>query len=275
MSSRIPKRAVVTGAASGLGRALSVELAARGCDLLLLDIQEEALAAVKLEVEGHGVKAEIFAGDVSKMEVLERAAAHGLETLGPVDFVANNAGVAVSGPFEDISIADWEWIVGINMWGVIYGCRAFVPQLRAAGGGSILNVASAAGLLNAPRMSPYNVTKAAVISLSETLSTEYAREGITVSALCPTFFETKILEDARGIFRDQEKKLARGMMKRSKIQAGDVAKIAVDQALAGKSTIVPMNDGRWLWRLKRATPEGFPRLARMAYERGRQKLDRG
>jgi NAD(P)-dependent dehydrogenase (short-subunit alcohol dehydrogenase family) len=275
MSSRIPRRAVVTGAASGLGKALSLELAARGCELLLLDVQEEPLAAVKKEIEGHGVRAETFVGDVANMEVLERAAAHGLDTLGPVDFVANNAGVAVSGPFEEISLQDWEWIVGINMWGVIYGCRAFVPQLRAAGGGAILNVASAAGLLNAPRMSPYNVTKAAVISLSETLSTEYAREGITVSALCPTFFETAILDDARGIFRDNEMKLARGMMKRSKIQAADVAKIAIDQALAGKSTIVPMNDGRWLWRLKRAIPEGFPRLARMAYERGRQKLDRG
>ena len=273
MSSRIPTRAVVTGAASGLGKALSLELAARGCDLLLLDLQEAPLAEVKAEVDGHGVRAEVFVGDVSKMEVLEQAAAHGLATLGPVNFLANNAGVAVSGPFEEISLEDWEWIVGINLWGVIYGCRAFVPQLRTSGGGAILNVASAAGLLNAPRMSPYNVTKAAVISLSETLSTEYAREKISVSALCPTFFETSILEDARGIFRPREKKLASSMMKRSKVQAPDVAKIAIDQALAGKSTIVPMNDGRWLWRLKRMTPEGFPRFARMAYERGRQKID--
>lgn len=273
MSSRIPTRAVVTGAASGLGKALSLELAARGCDLLLLDLQEAPLAEVKAEVEGHGVRAEVFVGDVSKMKVLEQAAAHGLATLGPVNFLANNAGVAVSGPFEEISLEDWEWIVGINLWGVIYGCRAFVPQLRTSGGGAILNVASAAGLLNAPRMSPYNVTKAAVISLSETLSTEYAREKISVSALCPTFFETSILEDARGIFRPREKKLASSMMKRSKVQAPDVAKIAIDQALAGKSTIVPMNDGRWLWRLKRMTPEGFPRFARMAYERGRQKID--
>lgn len=272
MAAKAPQRAVITGAASGLGCALSEELARRGTALLLLDVNEDGLAAQAAVLARHGVPIETRVCDVANLEEVEAAAAFGRERLGPVDFVANNAGVAVGGPFDQIDMEDWTWIFGVNLWGVVHGCRAFLPQLRERGGGAILNVASAAGLLNAPRMAPYNVTKAGVISLSETLATELAREDIRVSALCPTFFETSILESSRGV-KGKEQRLAAALMRRSKIQAADVARQAIDETLAGVGTIVPMPDGRWLWRLKRATPRMFPRLARAAYERGRRRLE--
>ncbi|MEM6959593.1 MAG: SDR family NAD(P)-dependent oxidoreductase [Myxococcota bacterium] len=250
------QHAVVTGAASGLGRALCLELAQRGAAVVVSDVNAEGAEETAEEVRRRGARAEVIDCDVADEASVNALHEEAEGRIGPIDLLCNNAGVAVAGPFEELSLEDWKWIVDINLWGVIYGCRAFLPGMRTRGHGYVLNVASAAGLLRSPNMAPYNVTKIGVVGLSETLHAEYAEYGVNVTALCPTFFQTAIMDSSRGV-EMAESKMARSRMKRSKVQAPDVARIALDDLVAGKVYSVPMTDGRVLWALKRAAPEHF------------------
>lgn len=247
---------VVTGGGSGLGRALALEAARLGGDVVISDIDLAGAEETAHMVEAAGQRAFVEQCDVTKLESVEALAESAAAHLGSVDLICNNAGVAVSGPFEDIPLEDWRWIVDVNLWGVIYGCRAFLPAMRKRRRGYVLNVASAAGLVRAPLMSPYNVTKIGVVGLSETLHAEYKEHGVNVTALCPTFFQTNIMESGRGP-ETRDTKLAKKLMERSKVQAPDVARIALEDLTRGKVYSVPMRDGRAMWRLKRAAPEAF------------------
>ncbi len=250
----IPNRpsSVVTGAGSGLGRALCVQLAKRGARLVVSDVNEEA-ARETVAMLG-GAEAHTFRCDVSKRDEVNALAAFAQEKLGDVDFVANNAGVAVSGNIGEIPDADWQWIVGINLWGVIYGCEAFVPAMKRRGTGHILNVASLAGIANASRMGPYNVTKAGVIALSETMHGELRRTGVGVSVLCPSFFPTNILKAAKGA-ESAESAFAEKLMRRSPHSAEDIARLALDGCARGDLHILPHSEGRWFWRMRRLLPQ--------------------
>jgi short-subunit dehydrogenase len=176
--------------------------------------------------------------------------------LGGADLLINNAGVAVSGRIGSIPLADWEWIVGINLWGVIYGCHHFVPRFQKQGSGHVLNVASAAGLFSSPNLGPYNVTKAGVVALSETLASELKRDNIGVTVLCPTFFVTGIAQNARAQGSRGRDKIEK-LMSRATVQAEGVAKAAISGVERGDLYVLPHRDGRWLWRLKRAVPSLF------------------
>jgi short-subunit dehydrogenase len=146
--------------------------------------------------------------------------------------------------------------------------------MKAAGRGHVINVASAAGLLAPGGMAPYNVTKAGVVAMSETLAGELAGTGVGVSVLCPTFFTTNIAEAGRGS-DDRMKRIARKMMAKSKVQAPDVARAALDAVERGDLYVVPMSDGRWAWRIKRVSPQGFHRMAPKLLERLIRTFDRG
>ncbi len=244
-------RAVVTGAGSGLGRAFCLELARRGARLVCADIDEAAAAKTAAEVGGTAVRC-----DVARVEEVEALAAAAERALGGVDLVINNAGVAVGGLVGEVPLDDWRWIMGVNLWGVIYGCHVFAPRLRKQGRGHILNVASAAGLLAPPGMAPYNVTKAAVVALSETLRAELRDAGVGVTVLCPTFFRTNIAQSSRAI-DGKQRALVEKLMSRSKIQADDVARLALDAARRNELYALPHADGRWMWRLKRWAPDSF------------------
>jgi NAD(P)-dependent dehydrogenase (short-subunit alcohol dehydrogenase family) len=257
MSFPKPLRAVVTGAGSGLGRALALELATRGASLIVSDINSSAAEQTAELVRQRGATVEAVQCDVTDRDAVFALVDETDKRLGGIDFIANNAGVAVGGSFDEISIEDWRWAVDINLWGVIYGCQAAVPKMKAQGQGYILNVASAAGLLAPPAMSAYNVTKAGVVSLSETLFAEYKSEGIRVAVLCPTFFRTNIVESGRGATTDKDDAQIIRWMERSKVQAPDVAKAAVDSVRDGKLYVQPMRDGRMAWRLKRTSPQRF------------------
>ncbi|MBW2404899.1 MAG: SDR family NAD(P)-dependent oxidoreductase, partial [Deltaproteobacteria bacterium] len=257
MSFPQPLRAVVTGAGSGLGRALALDLAKRSASLVVSDINVAAAEETAELVRQQGATAEAVQCDVTDREAVFDLIDETEKRLGGIDFIANNAGVAVGGPFEQISIEDWRWAVDINLWGVIYGCQAAIPKMKAQGRGYILNVASAAGLLAPPAMSAYNVTKAGVVSLSETLFAEYKPEGIRVAVLCPTFFRTNIVEAGRGASTDKEDAQIIRWMERSKVQAPEVAKGAIDAVRDGKLYVQPMRDGRVAWRLKRTSPQRF------------------
>lgn len=262
-------RVVVTGAGSGLGRAFAVEAARRGGRVLCSDVDEAAAQQTATQI---GPTAHARACDVARIEDVEALAAEAERLWGGADLVINNAGVAVGGAVGEIPIDDWRWIVGVNFWGVVHGCHVFAPRLRKQGRGHILNVASAAGLLAPPRMAPYNATKAAVVSLSETLHAELAGSGVGVTVLCPTFFPTNIAKRARGT--DQHlAAMVEKLMARSKLSADDVARFALDCAARDELYALPHADGRWFWRLKRALPGAYativPRVLRRATGRAR------
>jgi NAD(P)-dependent dehydrogenase (short-subunit alcohol dehydrogenase family) len=257
MSFPQPLRAVITGAGSGLGRALALDLAKRGASLIVSDIVLPSAEETAELVRQQGARAEAVRCDVTDRDAVFALVDETERRLGGIDLIANNAGVAIGGPFDEISIEDWRWAVDINLWGVIYGCQAAVPKMRAQGRGYIINVASAAGLLAPPSMSAYNVTKAGVVSLSETLFAEYKTQGIHVAVVCPTFFRTNIIGAIRGATTEKEDAQVIRWMERSKVQAPGVAKAAVDSVRDGKLYVQPMREGRMAWRLKRMAPQRF------------------
>jgi NAD(P)-dependent dehydrogenase (short-subunit alcohol dehydrogenase family) len=192
------KVVVVTGAASGIGREIALAFAGRGARLALADISEEGLRKVRDELEDLGNQVYAQEVDVSIAVDVGDFCDNVYREMGRVDILCNNAGVALGGELQDISLEDWEWIVGVNLWGVIHGCHYFYPRMIAqGGGGQIVNVASGLGLVPAPGSIPYVTTKHGVVGLSETLRAEAALHGIGVTAVCPGFILTGIYRDAR------------------------------------------------------------------------------
>jgi len=253
---KLPKntRAVITGAGSGLGRAIALEVAGRGGSILVADIHEGRVEETASLIRSLGSRAETIVADVTKLEDVEAMAEAMDRAFGGVDLVVNNAGVAVAGPVGEVPLEDWRWILEINLMGVVHGCHVFAPRLKAQKSGFILNVASNAGIASLPEMGPYNVSKAGVVALSETLYSELGQHGIGVSALCPTFFKTNLLETMRAPDASQHEKASR-FFERSKITAEEVAKIALDGLEAGDPIIIPQADGRVVHALKRLSPK--------------------
>ncbi len=187
--------AVVTGAGSGIGRSFALELAKRGGNVVCADINLEAAEETVKLVEQLGQKAFAVQCDVGQAEHVQALADQAEQLLEhPVTLIINNAGVGLGGKFDEMSLEDWKWCMHVNLWGVIHGCHAFVPKLKKLGYGAIINVASAASYTAAPEMSVYNVTKAGVLALSETLSAELHKFNIKVNVLCPTLVPTNIIK---------------------------------------------------------------------------------
>ena len=187
------KAVVVTGAASGIGREIALAFARRGARLAVADIDATRLQGTGEELEGMGAEVHVHVVDVADAEKVESFCEAVYSDMGRVDVLCNNAGIGMGGRFEDITLEDWEWIVGVNLWGVIYGCHYFYPRMIAQGGGGhIVNTASGAGLAPLPLMTAYCCTKYAVVGLSETLRAEAALHGIGVSAICPGIVDTPI-----------------------------------------------------------------------------------
>lgn len=254
--------AVVTGGGSGLGRALAHALVARGTRVVVADVVEERAREVAEELGPSALAVPVDVRDPHAMAGLLDTA---VSELGPVDLWVNNAGVAVAGLVGDVPLDDWRWVVDVNLWGVVHGCHAVVPHLKARGRGALLNVASAAGLVSTPGMAPYNLTKAAVVSLSETLYAELRPQGIGVTVLCPTFFQTRLLETSRSADA-KHARMADRLMQRSKFTSEQVAEAALADVAAGRLFSVPMTDGRLMWAVRRLAPQGFydlmPRVVR-------------
>lgn len=189
--------AVVTGAASGIGRATALRLAERGCALALGDIDETGLAATEKALAIHPVDVSLHHVDVASREAMEHFADEVQRRHGIVEILVNNAGVSASGRFETQPLEDLEWMVGVNYWGVVHGCRAFLPMLRRSDEGHIVNVSSMFGFLGLPTQSGYCATKAAVRALSESLWAELRQDRIGVTSVHPGAIRTGIVGSGR------------------------------------------------------------------------------
>ena len=194
------KVAVITGAASGIGRAIADRCAKEGVKIVLADIEQEALDRAAIELEDSGAPVLAVRTDVSDYDDVETLARKTLDQFGAVHLLFNNAGVVVGGALWEQSLSDWQWILGVNLWGVIHGVKAFVPiMLEQDIECHIVNTASGAGFRSAPGVGSYKVTKHGVLSMSETLYHELAETNskIKVSVLCPGATDTDIMAGAR------------------------------------------------------------------------------
>jgi NAD(P)-dependent dehydrogenase (short-subunit alcohol dehydrogenase family) len=249
-------RAVVTGGGSGLGKAICEELARRGARVLVTDYRLDTAEETAAGIRARGGEAEAMRVDVRLHEEVAAMEARAAELWGGTDVLVNNAGLAVVGELGQIPVSEWQYQVEVNLMGVIWGCHYFGPKMAAQGSGYILNVASSAGLLSAPMMGPYNVTKAGVVSLSETLFAELGPRGVQVSALCPTFLRTNIHKDARS-FGGNTGSATDKLVTKARWSAEEVAVVALDELLDGRLYIIPQTDGKVLWRVKRALGQTF------------------
>ena len=223
------KTAAITGAASGFGRAMALAFAKEGMHLALADVDEKGLAETARMTNA----ASFMRVDVSKAADVDAFAA----SLKEVHIVCNNAGVSPLGPLWENTVGDWQWALGVNLWGVIHGVRAFVPRLVAQGEGHVVNTASVAGLISPPGMGIYNVTKHAVVALSETLHQDLRAQNsaVGVSVLCPAYVPTGISDSERN--RPKElvgapvpeamKQNLRKAVSSGKLSADDIAKAVI------------------------------------------------
>jgi NAD(P)-dependent dehydrogenase (short-subunit alcohol dehydrogenase family) len=192
-------KAFVTGASRGIGRVIAVALAAAGADVAIAARSEEGLAETAREVTALGRKAFVFPLDVTQQEDVAAVVTEAIKMLGHLDIVFNNAGGSnFMVPFLDMRMSGWEKVLRLNLDSTVYVCQAVGPHLRERGSGSVINVASVAGLAAAPGLVPYGAAKAAVVSLTRTLAVEWAPLGIRVNALCPGWTATDLNKNLWG-----------------------------------------------------------------------------
>jgi NAD(P)-dependent dehydrogenase (short-subunit alcohol dehydrogenase family) len=255
--SRFPdKRIAITGAASGLGRALALQYAKMGWRVAIGDINDaqgaEALAEVK-KSRGDAFYQRVDVRDAASIEAWKDAI---VARWGGLDVVVNNAGVATHGSIDKSSLEDWDWVVDINLMGVVRGCKTFSTLFKQQGSGHVVNVASMAGLIHSPEMNSYNVTKAGVVALSETIKPELKPYGIGVTLVCPAFFRTNLGSGARSPDPGISKRINR-LLEMSKITAEDIALMTYEAVAARKFLVLPHKEYARVWYMKRLVPRYY------------------
>jgi NAD(P)-dependent dehydrogenase (short-subunit alcohol dehydrogenase family) len=255
-------RAVVTGAGSGIGAAFAIELANRRSRVVCSDIDEVAAKRTVTAITDRGGEAVAIGCDVTQLDDVVDLAAQSQSWFGAAPtLVINNAGVGSGGaPIGELPIEDWQWVLGINLWGPIHGCHVFAPILRADSSDTsrgIINVASAAAFGAAPSMAAYNVSKAGALSLSETLAAELSGSGIKVTALCPTFVKTNILESGR--ISSETNQFAHKIMRWTGVSAEKVAQTCLDAHDRGDLYCMPQLESKIGWSIKRLIPGTYTR----------------
>ncbi|SEH92212.1 Short-chain dehydrogenase [Mycolicibacterium rutilum] len=251
--------AVITGAGSGIGAAFAAELARRGGRVVCSDVDEGSAEVTAEVINTSGGQAISVRCDVTELDDVRRLADEAQTWFdGPPTLVINNAGVGAGGlPIGETEIDDWHWVLDVNLWGPVHGCHVFAPMMKRAGFGGVINVASAAAFGAAPGMAAYNVSKAGVLSLSETLAAELSGTGVHVTALCPTFVKTNIVEAGR--ISDRSTQLADRLMRWTGFSPERVARMCLDTHDRGGLYCMPQPDARIGWGIKRFTPTVYTR----------------
>jgi NAD(P)-dependent dehydrogenase (short-subunit alcohol dehydrogenase family) len=254
--------AVVTGAASGIGRGTALALAKRGCNLALADLNEEGLAETAALAEAHGVKATRHRLDVADKEAVAAFPADILIAHGRADLLFNNAGVAIGGTFEQVAEEDFDWLMEINFWGVVRMTRAFLPLLRSSGQARIVNVSSIFGIIAPPGQTAYCASKFAVRAFSESLRRELEAEGsrIGVTVVHPGGVATSIAKNARpprGINDpglEAQKERFEKFLRMPPERAGEIIVCGVERE---RPRVVVGNDARFMALVERIAPVGY------------------
>jgi NAD(P)-dependent dehydrogenase (short-subunit alcohol dehydrogenase family) len=260
--------AVVTGAASGIGRATAVALAANGCTLAIADIDELGLAETRRQLEGRSTRHSVHHVDVADKQRMQAFADEVADTHGRVNLVVNNAGVSVGATLEDHSLDDFEWIVGINFWGVVYGCKFFLPHLQRAGWGTFVNLSSMFGLTGVPGQSSYCATKFAVRGFSESLAIELANENIDVISVHPGGIRTNIARNSRTRQTASHARVIKWFDTKTMVPEKAAAKIV--KAIERRRNRVVITPEAWLTDVvKRIYPPVPTRLAGWALRRSK------
>lgn len=258
--------AVVTGAGSGIGRSFALELVHRGGAVICADVNLDAARETVLLIEQQaGGRAHAVYCDVGNAEAVRELSEQAEVLLGhPVTLLINNAGVGLGGKFDELSLDDWQWCMHVNLWGVIHGCHYFVPGFKKQGRGAIINVASAASYTAAPEMSAYNVTKAGVRALSETLYAELKSDNIPVNVLCPTLVPTNIIKNGR--IPGRYSGLAdHALMNFAMTTSDSVAKLTLDRLDQGQLYTTPQLDAKLFWLMKRVSPNLYADFLGFSY----------
>jgi NAD(P)-dependent dehydrogenase (short-subunit alcohol dehydrogenase family) len=261
MRTFVDKRVVITGGGSGLGRALSLRFARERWRIAIADINVERAEQALALVRSAGGDGFVQRCDVTLDQDFETLADRVKKEWGGLDVLINNAGIATAGTVVSTPPGDWEAIININLLGVVRGCRTFVPMLLTQRSGHVVNIASFAAIASAPGMASYNVVKAGVFSLSESLRAEVFDEGVDVTVACPAFFRTNLLESFRGP-DPSVKNIVGRLMDRASVTADDVANDIYEAAMNGRFLCISHPDARWQYRMKRAAPELFYREVR-------------
>lgn len=261
------KVAVVTGAASGIGEALARELAARGAHLALVDIDASRLRAFAAELAASERRVSIHIADVSDRGRMEALPAEVVSEHGRVDVLINNAGVTIGSMFADHSIDDAEWLLRINLMGVIYGCKFFLPELLRAKSAHIVNLSSMFGIFAMPGQALYSASKAAVRGFSEALWTELDATSVRVTCVHPGGIRTNVIRSARGM-SDEDRAGAVAMVERFGMPAERAAAKIVRAIEKDRKRLLIGVDAHVAVFLKRLFPVGFQRLLTLAFRRG-------
>lgn len=273
------KTALITGAASGIGRATALAFARAGADLWLCDINGPGLDPVADSARALGRKVHTSVTDVSSKEAMKTLADEVHATLPALDVLVNNAGFAVGGLFVDTPLEAWEKQIAVNLWGPIYGCHFFVPRMIERGrGGHIFNIASAAGLFGTAGLSAYTVTKFALVGLSESMNIELHRHNIGVTAICPGVIQTNIANATQmhGPFADDRLRQSVTDFFMSRSQPPERVAERIVGALQSRPVIAPITKEAWaLYTLKRISPELASLVARKAFEQMERKATQG
>jgi len=255
------KTALITGAGSGIGRATALRFAELGAQLILCDINKASLAETAALVTERGGRPELEQADVSDWDDMQRMAGRVHKRHEALDIVVNNAGVATAGDFLSTPIDNWHWVLGINVMGVVHGCKLFGQRMADSKRGHIVNIASAAGYYAAPDMSCYSASKHAVMGLTESLRIEMAAFGVGVSAICPGVINTNIVKVMRtsGHMTEAQGRISSFYSRRN--YGPELVAEAVVSAIEGNRAVVPVSPEAWaLYAAKRLAPEVMDKM---------------
>lgn len=263
-----PGNAVITGAGSGLGRSFAMALAGRGWKLGLVDTDELRAEVTRGMVEGAGGKGVAYRCDVSDPLEVAEMAKHFFTTWGQVNLLVNCAGVIDLGHIGDVTVENWRRAVDVDLMSVVWCCNAFVPPMKEQHGRShILNVASLAGIACLPEMGPYSVAKAGVIALSDTMKVELAPWRIGVTVLCPSYFDTNLL-DTLSTTTGEQAELMRLTFDNARMGADRIAELALCAVSMNRLYVLPQMSSKVIWANKRIWPSAGSRFTALLYRVG-------